>query len=225
LLPPSFLSPSESIDADRPPGVIRLEEAAPRATGQTLATPRRRGPSAVRGDQASQEELAIVHGWVEALTRCEERHNEGAPRGPALMGGPRRDRAPLIGIEPCVVLCLEAQAVLLNIRRGSLTHDAPKSLRVCLAAVRETLRVLTDLLARRAVATPDDDPPKVVRADAVVRAAVRTLREQAESLAADLTRLRTAPRLSLFQREVSGLPALPEIGSGTRTPHPVASTR
>jgi hypothetical protein len=88
-----------------------------------------------------------------------------------------------------VALCLEASAVLLGATRDALTPTTPpKSLRACLASVR-VVRRLADRMAHRTVATPDDDPPEAVRADAELRAVARALRGQAESLAADLTRL------------------------------------
>jgi len=103
----------------------------------------------------------------------------------------------LAGLDRVVALGLEASAVLLGAMRESLTpQTTPKSLRACLASVRETLRLLAGLMTCRAVATatPDDDPPDVVRADAEVRSAARALREQAEAAVADLTGLLDTPR-------------------------------
>jgi hypothetical protein len=111
------------------------------------------------------------------------------------MTGPRYDHATLAGLERVVALGLEASTVLLGAMWDSLTPTTPpKSLRACLGNVHTILRLVTGLMARRAVATPDDDPPDVVRADAELRAAARALREQAEAAVADLTRLLDTPR-------------------------------
>jgi hypothetical protein len=59
--------------------------------------------------------------------------------------------------------------------------------------VRETLRVVADVMARRRAVTPYGDPPDVVRVDAEFRAAARAHREQADSLVADLTQLLRTP--------------------------------
>jgi hypothetical protein len=109
------------------------------------------------------------------------------------MAGPWCDHELIAGFERGLALTLETQAVLLDVMRNSLTPMTPqKSLRSCLAAVSATLR-LTDRVDRRPALFPDDDPPEAVRTDAELRALARALREQAERLAADLTRLLRTP--------------------------------
>jgi hypothetical protein len=110
------------------------------------------------------------------------------------MTAPRCDHALLAAFDRSLALTLEATAVLLTAMRDSLPATTPpKSLRACLASVRTTGRYAARL-AERPRATPDDDPPEAVRADAELRALARALREQAEGLAADLTRLLRTPR-------------------------------
>jgi hypothetical protein len=106
------------------------------------------------------------------------------------MAGLGHDHPTVRGLDRCVRLGLLMSTALLSAVRDCVTlATSPKSLRVCLASVREMLDLMAGIVGCRPVATPDDDPPDVVRGHAEFRAAARAHRELGERLTADLTRM------------------------------------